>query len=399
MAPLQLTVIGGEWAGAHTEKFLEPYNANATPDTRVQVIAIPWEEYKSELTHIAIHGLGVGVTQVGAPVVNDLIAMDTLRPFPAPELAAMGGEAAFTHAGWNNTNRIADERIWAVPWLVDPRGLLYWRDMLEDAGIDETQAFTTIEQTENSLQRLQAVGYTSPLGLSTGNAFLAGQASCSWVWGSGADFVTPDGKRALFLEPAFLSGLKAYFRLAPYLLRTTEGSVQILDDAVEPFLERKTAILYGSLWAVNSFILDRTSPQYTNLGLALPPGAPYAGGSSLAIWKNAPNAHHAANLVKYLTSHDAQVKYPLMVNHLPARADALLVAPFSENPHLQSFIRLASAARAFPTIKLGGMLEGLYGAAVVRIWSQIAANPRCDIDTLIKRELAILGRRFQGWVS
>jgi hypothetical protein len=33
----------------------------------------------------------------------------------------------------------------------------------------------------------------------------------------------------------------------------------------------------------------------------------------------------------------------------------------------KGFVKLADAVRAFPAIQLGGMLEGLYGAAITRI--------------------------------
>lgn len=398
MSSVPFSIIGVDPFAERTQGFLAPYNKTRPADGQVNVSVYSWEDYKQELTQMAIHGRGMGVSQVGAPAVNDLIAMNVLRPFSGSEFAAMGGESAFTRAGWENTKRISDGQIWAIPWLVDPRGLLYWRDMLEDAGVDETTAFQNVDNVEATLQKLQRAGNPNPLGLAISNSLLAGQTTCSWVWGAGGEFVSPDGKTALFTEPPFIRGLQAYFRLAPYLPH--EGtSIQIMSDAVQLFLDRKVAVLYGSLWVVMNFIFDETSLAFKRLGLALPPGAPYAGGSSLVIWKDTRNEDAAVQLVQYLTGRDAQANYPLLVNHLPARADVLAEPPYSTNPLLKGFVNLANAARAFPTIQLGGMLEGLYGTAITRIWKKVAVDPGVDTAPLIQREMAILARRFQSWVS
>jgi multiple sugar transport system substrate-binding protein len=395
---MQFSICGAEWVAQKTQEFIEPLNASLPAAARFQVLAIPWADYKHEYTRMAIYSRGADVSQLGAPVTNDLQAMNALRPFSRAEIEALGGEAAFTAAAWEQSNRLLDGNVWTLPWLVDPRGLLYWRDMLEEAGIDEQRAFTSFEATDETLRKLKSVGKAIPLAISLGNQNMAGQASCSWVWGAGGEFVSPDGRKALFSEPACIRGLKAYFGLAPYLPQVN-GVLQIANDVNDLFINRQAAVLYGGMWPVAALLADPNHPLRSRLGLALPPGPGVNGGSSLAIWNYTRYEQEAIRLVEFLLGYDAQLAYPLIVNHLPARKDALETPPFATDPILQGFATFAQKGRAFPNIKLCGLLEGFYHAAISRIWTQVATNPRIDCDALLESELNALEKRFQGWVN
>ena len=94
MSPVKFSVLGSEREGRLMQAFLEPYNAARSAESRVEVSNIPWSQYKDTLTQLALHSRGEGIAQVGAPVVNDLLAMNALRPFSSAEFAALGGQAA-----------------------------------------------------------------------------------------------------------------------------------------------------------------------------------------------------------------------------------------------------------------------------------------------------------------
>jgi multiple sugar transport system substrate-binding protein len=369
------------------QAFLEPYNASRPPESRVEVTNIPWGEYKDTLTQLALHDRGVGVSEVGAPVVNDLLAMNALRPFNGAELASLGGQSAFSKIAWENANRVVDGQVWAIPWLVDPRGFVYWRDMLAKAGVDEQTAFQGIENTEETLRRLQNAGYPKPISIpSTVN--VNGQASCSWVWGAGGEFLSPNGRQAYVTQPAFLDGLHSFFRLAPYLAP---------NNGPDAFISRQCAVAYGSMWAVNDLISNANHPLRPQLGLALTPGPAYAGGSSLVIWKNTRNYQDAVQLIRYLTDREAQANYPVQIDHLPVRQEVLDQSPFSTDPILSGFVRMADTARPFPTIKMGGLLQTLYCASVARIWAHIASEPNLDLKDAIQDEMKTLSHRIETW--
>jgi multiple sugar transport system substrate-binding protein len=392
MSPIKFSICGSETEGLRMQAFLEPYNASRPPETRVEVTSIPWDEDKETYTQMALYNRGDGIAEVGAPVVNDLLAMDALRPFSGAELVSLGGKAAFSKIAWENTNRVADGQVWAIPWLVDPRGLVYWRDLLAEAGVDEQTAFQSAEHLEASLQRLQQAGYPAPMSL-PGNTFVAGQASCSWAWGAGGEFLSPDGRHPYVTQPAFLEGLHSYFRLAPYLAPNGR------DTGPEFFLNRQCVVAYGSMWAVTELISKADHPLRAQLGLALPPGPAYAGGSSLVIWKNTRNVPEALQLIRYLTCREAQISYPVQIDHLPARQDVLDQPPFSTDPILTGFVHLSNEARPFPPIKLGGLLQTLYCHSIGRLWARVASEPELDLKAAIQDEMTLLSRRFEKWLD
>src|SRR3954468_16446192 len=85
---------------------VESYEAILAPFARSHNVAvdldvIPWENARQEIKSMALYGGDTDVSEVGAPDINDLIAMNALRPFTHPEIASFGGAAAFAPVAWN----------------------------------------------------------------------------------------------------------------------------------------------------------------------------------------------------------------------------------------------------------------------------------------------------------
>jgi hypothetical protein len=70
-------------------------------------------------------------------VGGGLAAMQALRPFTRRSFPVTA--RLFPPTSWNSVSLIGDRRV--VPYLLaDTRVIMYWRDMLDEAGIDETAA-------------------------------------------------------------------------------------------------------------------------------------------------------------------------------------------------------------------------------------------------------------------
>ena len=98
---------------------LKSFNSNRPEYAQVQLHWIPWDHQKQELTAIALYGKGGDVSQVGGPLVSDLVAMTALRPFTSREIEVLGGASAFSQAAWSNSRRTGDGHLYAVPWIID----------------------------------------------------------------------------------------------------------------------------------------------------------------------------------------------------------------------------------------------------------------------------------------
>ena len=173
----------------HLRRVLEPFNAARRPDSRAQVVGIPWTDTWAELLKIALYKTGADVSQIGAPLVGDMLSMNALRPFSAREVVPLGGEGVFHPAAWKSAHRKDAENVWAIPWLADPYPIIYWRDMLERARVDEQMAFQSFDRMQETFERLQASGVATPWVTRTGDRMDTLHTSASWVWGAGHGFL------------------------------------------------------------------------------------------------------------------------------------------------------------------------------------------------------------------
>ena len=64
---------------SEVDEVLKAFNQKRSAIAQAQLHWIPWDHQKDELNAMALHGKGADVSQVGGPVVNDLIAMNALR--------------------------------------------------------------------------------------------------------------------------------------------------------------------------------------------------------------------------------------------------------------------------------------------------------------------------------
>lgn len=68
---------------------------------------------------------GPNVSQVAAPAVINLAAMNALTEFTPSEVTSLGGVSVFLPAAWQTTRLTNEAQVWSIPWLAGhARGLL-----------------------------------------------------------------------------------------------------------------------------------------------------------------------------------------------------------------------------------------------------------------------------------
>src|SRR6185436_12488389 len=183
------------------EDLLENYSGHAN----IQINELTWDVAWAETLKIPLYKVGANLSQAGASWIYNFAAMNALRPL-TKEVMRAGGEAAFLPAAWESIYAADKREAWAVPWFVDVRVIYYWRDMLEKAQVDEATAFQTSEHMEETFQRLQASGLSTPWAVSTGKDIAS---VASWIWGAGGELASADGKQVLVNQPKALTGIQA----------------------------------------------------------------------------------------------------------------------------------------------------------------------------------------------
>ncbi len=376
---------------------LDEFQNSSSVLTRVDVNPIPWEAYRQELTSMIIHNRTGDVSQAGAPVASDMMAMNALRPFSQEELMELGGELAFAPVAWQSVRQISDEQVWSLPWMADPRVFLYWRDLFENAKADEQVAFLNPGNFKEALRRLQISGVSKPWGINTRHKHSAIHTLASWVWACNGDFISTDGKKASFLDAEAVEGLKAYFGTIQFMSK--ESQMTDYQSINQAFADHQTAVILGNGETI-SFILNKIPAEMrSRMGVALPFGVPLVGGSNLVVWAGSQNEHASVGLVQYLVGKKAQSIYPKSLDYLPVRSEVLNAPPYTTDPILKGLSEAVRNGRIFPITKLSGLLEEHLGNALVNIWGNLFANPNTSLDELIDNNLVPVVRRYDNWMD
>ena len=286
--------------------------------------------------------------------------------------------------------------MWAIPWLVDTRIIFYWRDMLEEAGIDETTAFATFDQVGETMARLQDSGVESPWGIWALGGGIALQNAASWVWGHGGDFLVADGRQILFDQPEAIKGFADYLKLCRYMPPGVKAIGTGAIDALELFVERRVAVMMGLCgWLPYFLRQSEVLDVVDRLGVAVPPGPAFIGGSSIIAWRHTRQVQDAVAMVRTLTS--KQLLQALLRDRLdffPARLDVWAEPPYADDPRYEAIAQAIKTGRAFPVVSKWGMFETKLRQTATQLWNIVMAEPDQDLTDLVSAYMTSLARRF-----
>jgi multiple sugar transport system substrate-binding protein len=336
----------------------------------------------AEFIRTAVHGGGPDVSEVGTTWLSDFVAMNALQPFAPAELQRVGSAKAFVPAVWHS-GLSAENEVWAIPWLTDVSVVYYRRDWLAKAGVDEKAAFQTSEQFEQTLKQLQAAGVEMPWTAPTRRSYISLHNLSLWLWDKGGNYVDSSGKRLLIGSPEFRAALRAYFSLYRYLAPAVRNLSETESD--DAFLQGKAAVDISGPWLMK--YCSRTPEVAANLGIAVPFGCSYVGGSSLVIWKTSKPAQETLELIAYLVSRNMQTVFPKCTGMLPARLDALGAFPVPDPAMSAVLMQALKTGRALPNIGLWGTIEDRLVGMLARLGEDVLAAPEPNLEALIDKHL------------
>lgn len=383
-----------------TWEMLEPIQRalqQFTEETNIKVDVLTNQD-RSQLSDFAIHRVGPDVSEIGSTWLSNLVTMVALRPFSDKEIAALGGSAAFLPACWRAS--IRENAVYAVPWRGDTRLIYYRRDLLAQSGIDEPTAFATVAQMQQTLGRLKAsAGDIIPWVMSSDKHSMLIHQLAPFIWQTGGHFITPDGRRTLFCEPAALDGIQTYFEtFAPVIRPATQN---LTDQAAHTlYREGKAAAILTGHWLANDLRRQHALPVVSeNTAIAFHPGAQYSGNMSLVIWQHSRKAQEALKLVQFLTRPDIQAGKVQQAFHLPVRQEVLSAPPYTTEPDYQVIKRSLETGQHLSAAYMWGLVEDQLTQAIYALWQTLHANPQTDLRPAIEAKLKPLAVRLDRTFS
>ena len=376
---------------ARKELKLEQFSLNSGISIRHR--PIPWFGSWKQILQIAAYQKGPDVSEVGNTWLENLEEMHVLRAFEAQEVEALGGSASFLPATWKMYEY--GRAPLSIPWTVDTRLFFYRKDLLAKAGISEVGAFATLESTLETLRSLRESGVAEyPLGMSTGDIIIHNLAS--WVWCSGGDFHSPDGRRITLLEPEAREGLLAFFRLHKYL--HPEGRRRGSTTNDDLFYQGKIPVLFSGHWNLGVIRneVGRSLPEVKdNLGIALPPGnVSYLGGAHLVVWQHSVYHEENLRLIAYLTSTELLTD---MVERgiFPARDDILSSPLINNDPLHRLLADCFRRGRTIHTTYRWGAVEVRINEFVLDLFTDLFANPELNLVREMDMRLRALSEKTE----
>jgi len=356
-----------------------------------------WETIRRELVNVGIYKQGADVAEIGSTWLESFVAMDALIPFDQKAIDRLGGKQAYFPAIWQNVSRAHEQEIWGVPFRADVRLIFFWKDMFESAGIDPENSFSSTEAMKDALNVLADKGVKSPWGVPTSRSQNTVYNVASWIWESGGQFTSPDGKRVELTSHSTWRGIRNYFELSKYLPQ--EKDVYSDGDILELFARRKIAATITGPWLLNYF-RNANLPEslIEQVGVALSPGPAFVGGSVLVIWRHTRLPRKAFELIEHLSDKEFQMDFCKSTGLLPVLQDLWNEEFLNTNEYMPMFLKGIQEGRGLPPIPLWGMIEERLTNAFGAIWGDIYSTPKPmkpeAIDGIIAKHLEPLDVRL-----
>jgi multiple sugar transport system substrate-binding protein len=221
------------------------------------------------------------------------------------------------------------------------------------------------------------------------------QNACSWLWGGGGEIISANGREIKFDQARAMDGLLAYLRLHRYMppdIDRLVGDSQV----VEQFVARRAGVVMGPcLWLKQILDALEQSPGLADkMGVALPPGPAFVGGSHFVMWSHTHHACEAVTLLQFLISKQAQLEYCYATGFLPVRPDVLAGHPYTTDARYQVVVEALRTGRTFPVVPKWGDIEERLGHSLVWLWNNFLTDPDQDLEGLARPYIEATARRL-----
>jgi ABC-type glycerol-3-phosphate transport system substrate-binding protein len=117
------------------------------------------------------------------------------------------------------------------------------------------------------------------------------------------------------------------------------------------------------------------------------------GGSNLIVWKHTRRVQEAIDLVRLLTSREAQIDLRLL-RSVPTRKEALAEPPYTNIAQFRVIAQALESGRPFPVYAKWGPVENALADLLVYLWEHIPASQDRALESAIKPYLDSLAQRL-----
>jgi multiple sugar transport system substrate-binding protein len=386
MPDIQISLMSG------TPEALDFHRFEAATRFQVRLKSVDWRDAWAELLSYGLHNRGPDISQVGTTWLGSLANMQALTTFAKHEIDSLGGSEIFTPIAWETSSPPGEVQVFAIPWITDTRLILYRRDILSQAGVDENSAFLSHEALVNTLTRLQIWGYPCPWAMPTAEEVIHNAAP--WVWAQGGTFRTVERRHLTLTSAPTLTGLQQFYELHQFMPPAAQNLTNEATNAL--FLSGEPAAILVSQHLLPEMAY-REPPTFgiENVGAAAVPGVPFIGGSGLVIWQHAFRRDMALQLIRFLCSQPVQSRLLEHVFQIPVRRDVLESEQFTQHRLFKALTDSLQKGRVFQSSYQWGTIESRLFPVFNQLWQDLFANPEMDLKAELSSRMSDVSSRIE----
>ncbi len=371
--------------------------SGADKTTVPELHPISWPLMWSYLQRAGMEGEHFDISEVGSTWVPSFAAKGDLSEVDPGSYPLLCDPKRFVPSAWRSVALMNDGRRFAVPYLADTRIVYYWKKILETVDADDPSAFGTPSRMDTTLAELRDIGMPGWAAPTFGVTNTVHEIA-SWIWGGGGDFLSADGARTAFCSDEAMAGIVSYFRLKRYMKFKHDS----LDSVLETFERKKASVVISGPWFYRRLLRRYSADELKEtLGVALPPGPPFVGGSALVVWRGqAPEREREAlEWATRLTSPEGQEAVTRSTGLLPVIRESFDSPPYSVDPHYDMFRQALKTGRPLPQVAYWGVLEAELVHAFGNIWSDLKEGTTKSPERAVREHLVPMAEKFDDTLA
>ncbi|MCZ8521372.1 MULTISPECIES: sugar ABC transporter substrate-binding protein [Paenibacillus] len=388
---------------------LKPY-LDQNKHVTLKVTVLDWGSAWTKITTAATSGEGPDLLQLGTSWVPAIASMNGIEEISG-KVKEIGGEEAYLPASWKTTKIEGTDKVYGVPWFVDARAIFYRTDAFKKAGVDPATAFDTWDSFREALKKVNGVQIgdqkMSALGIPGKNDWNVPHNLFPWIWSAGGSVLTKDNKAAAFNDELSMDGILYYTGLVQDGLvdKTSleKNSAQVESD----FADGRSAALIAGPWMVKNFTTPTDAGGMaeklaaSNYGVAPLPAGPkeratFIGGSNLTVFKGSKNKDAAWDVIRFLSTDEAQLSYAKLTGFLPAKTKVIQSEELTKDPGFAAFAEAAKYGKSYPSIPQWGPMETALVKYFGNIWDIVAGVKGTYSKEAVKQQLDDAAREVNG---
>ncbi|HEY3269404.1 MAG TPA: extracellular solute-binding protein [Armatimonadota bacterium] len=344
------------WFGAsHDEKIavdrmIAEFN-RANPDIRVVGMLTPMQQIQQKLLLSVAGGVPPDVVRFYTELGGEMMAreglerMDLLAKRDGVDLSAFYPVAI--------TQNTFHGKLYGMPWVVCPNALVYNRRLFREAGLDPNRPPRTWDELKQYALKLTKrdpkSGAITQLGWSDVSSFQG------YLWQSGGELLTPDGRHPAFNTEETVRMLEFWVQFQDDEAGNRQALnafvTQFSGAATDPFGMEKLAMRLDTPFRIPD--LKRYFP-HLDYGVAPLPTVKYhvseVVGNSLVIPRGSHHKEAAWRFIRFATSRQQLLNVCAMSGRLPARISAARDPRYTSDPLLGPFVKALDNGRTLPLV-------------------------------------------------